>query len=118
MMFIVGIDVAKRSHEVSIITSEGQTVQRAFSISNNCTGYNCLMEKIRKLTNVRSEIVFAMESTAHYWLALIPIFTRTVTPLSFSIPFRLMLCARCLSARRRLTPRIPCFLHFVPLTFT
>ena len=61
MMFIVGIDVAKRSHEVSIITSEGQTVQRAFSISNNCTGYNCLMEKIRKLT---------MESTAHYWLAL------------------------------------------------
>ena len=70
MMFIVGIDVAKRSHEVSIITSEGQTVQRAFSISNNCTGYNCLMEKIRKLTNVRSEIVFAMESTAHYWLAL------------------------------------------------
>ena len=65
MMFIVGIDVAKRSHEVSIITSEGQTVQRAFSISNNCTGYNCLMEKIRKLTNVRSEIVFAMESTAH-----------------------------------------------------
>lgn len=26
MMFIVGIDVAKRSHEVSIITSEGQTV--------------------------------------------------------------------------------------------
>lgn len=70
MMFIVGIDVAKRSHEVSIITSEGQTVQRAFSISNNCTGYNCLMEKIKKLTNVRSEIVFAMESTAHYWLAL------------------------------------------------
>lgn len=70
MMFIVGIDVTKRSHEVSIITSEGQTVQRAFSISNNCTGYNCLMEKIRKLTNVRSEIVFAMESTAHYWLAL------------------------------------------------
>ena len=66
MMFIVGIDVAKRSHEVSIITSEGQTVQRTFSISNNCTGYNCLMEKIRKLTNVRSEIVFAMESTAHY----------------------------------------------------
>ena len=43
MMFIVGIDVAKRSHEVSIITSEGQTVQRAFSISNNCTGYNCLI---------------------------------------------------------------------------
>lgn len=66
MMFIVGIDVAKRSHEVSIITSEGQTVQRAFSISNNCTGYNCLMEKIRKLTNVRSEIVFAIQTSLRY----------------------------------------------------
>lgn len=65
-MFIVGIDVAKRSHEVTIVTSEGQVVQKAFSIRNNCTGYNLMMEKIKKLTNVKSQIVFAMESTAHY----------------------------------------------------
>ena len=69
-MFIVGIDVAKRNHEVSIITSDGQTVHRAFSIRNNCTGYNLMMEKVRKLTNIKCQIVFAMESTAHYWLAL------------------------------------------------
>ena len=69
-MFIVGIDVAKRNHEVSIITSEGQTVHRAFSIRNNCTGYNHMMEKVKKLTNIKCQIVFAMESTAHYWLAL------------------------------------------------
>lgn len=69
-MFIVGIDVVKRSHEVSIITSEGQIVHRAFSICNNCTGYNLMMEKVRKLTNIKGQIVFAMESTAHYWLAL------------------------------------------------
>ena len=68
-MFIVGIDVAKRNHEVSIITSEGQTVHRAFSIRNNCAGYNLMMEKVRKLTNIKCQIVFAMESTAHYWLA-------------------------------------------------
>ena len=69
-MFIVGIDVAKRSHEVTVITSEGQVVQKAFSIRNNCMGYNLMMEKLRKLTNVKSQIVFAVESTAHYWLAL------------------------------------------------
>ena len=63
-MFIVGIDVAKRNHEVSIITSEGQTVHRAFSIRNNCTGYNHMMEKVKKLTNIKCQIVFAMESTA------------------------------------------------------
>ena len=77
-MFIVGIDVAKRSHEVCMITSDGQTVQRPFSIRNNCTGYNLMLEKIRKHTNIKSQIVFAMESTAHYWLAL---FTRLGAPL-------------------------------------
>ena len=52
-MFIVGIDVAKRSHEVCMITSDGQTVQRPFSIRNNCTGYNLMLEKIRKHTNIK-----------------------------------------------------------------
>lgn len=69
-MFIVGIDVAKRNHEVTVITSEGQVVQKAFSIRNNCTGYNLMMGKLKKLTNAKSQLVFAMESTAHYWLAL------------------------------------------------
>ena len=69
-MFIVGIDVAKRNHEVTVITSEGEVVYKAFRISNDCTGYNRMMERIRKLTNLKSQIVFAMESTAHYWLAL------------------------------------------------
>lgn len=62
--------MAKRSHEATVITSEGQVVQKAFSIRNNCMGYNLMMEKLRKPTNVKSQIVFAMESTAHYWLAL------------------------------------------------
>ena len=69
-MFIIGIDIAKRSHEAVIVTEDGQIVRKAFSFRNNCTGYNLLLEQVRKLTNVKSQIVFAMESTAHYWLAL------------------------------------------------
>ena len=69
-MFIVGIDIAKRSHEAIIIAEDGQVVRKAFSFRNNCTGYNLLLEQVRKLTLVKSQIVFAMESTAHYWLAL------------------------------------------------
>lgn len=69
-MFIVGIDIAKRSHEAIIITEDGQVVRKAFSFRNNCTGYNLLLEQVRRLTLVKSQIVFAMESTAHYWLAL------------------------------------------------
>ena len=57
-MFIVGIDIAKRSHEATIITSEGDVVQRAFSFRNNCSGYNVLLGHVRKLTNQRNQIVF------------------------------------------------------------
>ena len=69
-MFIVGIDIAKRVHKVRVIDTEGQTVYKPFSIRNSCSGYNALMERLRKLTNHKSEFIFAMESTAHYWLAL------------------------------------------------
>lgn len=69
-MFIVGIDIAKRSHEAIIIAEGGQVVRKAFSFRNNCTGYNLLLEQVRRLTLVKSQIVFAMESTAHYWPAL------------------------------------------------
>ena len=69
-MFIVGIDVAKRSHMVRVIDDQGQTVYKPFSIRNNCSGCNALLERLRKLTNHKSEFIFAMESTAHYWLAL------------------------------------------------
>jgi len=69
-MFIVGIDVAKRNHEVVVITSEGDVVCKPFSIPNNCSGYSRMMERLEKLTNHRTEFTFAMESTAHYWQAL------------------------------------------------
>ena len=39
-------------------------------IHPNLKNHNLLLEQVRKLTNVKSQIVFAMESTAHYWLAL------------------------------------------------
>ena len=69
-MFIIGIDIAKRNHEAVIITEDGRIVRKAFSFRNNCTGYNLLLEQVRKQTRIKSQIVFAMESTAHYWLAL------------------------------------------------
>ena len=42
MMFIVGIDVAKRSHEVSIITSEVASKQQISGLSDIKILENCL----------------------------------------------------------------------------
>ena len=69
-MFIVGIDIAKRTHVAAILSSEGRTICKPFSVQNSCTGYNHLLERMNHLSNHKSEFVIAMESTAHYWMAL------------------------------------------------
>ncbi len=70
LMFIVGIDIAKRSHVARIIDSEGRIVVKPFSFRNSCSGYNALLARMHKITNRKSELILAMEATSHYWLAL------------------------------------------------
>ncbi|MDL2232181.1 IS110 family transposase [Ruminococcaceae bacterium OttesenSCG-928-L11] len=69
-MFIIGIDIAKSAHEAIIMDSDGNVVQKAFRFQNSCTGYNKLLDKVRKFTTHRNQLVFGMESTGHYWLAI------------------------------------------------
>lgn len=69
-MFIIGIDIAKRSHEAVIVDESGKIVQKAFSFQNSCSGYNKLLERVRKFSGHRDQLVFGMESTSHYWLAI------------------------------------------------
>ncbi len=65
-MFIVGINVTKRNHEVTVIALAGQVVCKGFRISNTCTEYSHMMGRHEKLTNLKSQFIFAMVSTAHY----------------------------------------------------
>lgn len=77
-MFIIGIDIAKRSHMVRVIDSEGKTVCNPFTIRNNSSGCNALLERLRKSENHKSEFLFAMDqktkkglpSTVNGWQAL------------------------------------------------
>lgn len=69
-MFFVGIDIAKRNHEAVIIDDQGKIVQKAFGFQNSCDGFNKLMSHVLRITNAKSQVVFGMESTSHYWLAL------------------------------------------------
>ena len=67
-MFIVGIDIGKRNHEATIIDQKGSIVGKSFSFANSITGFNRLMETVSRITN--NDVVFGMEATGHYWLAL------------------------------------------------
>lgn len=66
-MFIVGIDIAKRFHEASVIAQDGSLVRKALRFANSQAGYNKLMNMVRGLNE---PVVFGMEATGHYWLTL------------------------------------------------
>jgi transposase len=69
-MFIVGIDIAKRSHEAVIIDSAGNILVKAFKFTNDAKGFEKLMNSVRSLSSDLSLFEFGMEATGHYWLNL------------------------------------------------
>lgn len=66
-MLFVGIDIAKRNHEASVIAQDGRVVRKAMRFANSQAGYNKFMDMVRTLSE---PVVFGMEATGHYWLTL------------------------------------------------
>ena len=48
-MIYVGIDVAKDKHDCFITNSEGEVLQKAFTIANNLDGFNDLYRKMESV---------------------------------------------------------------------
>ena len=67
-MYIVGIDIAKRTHVGAIIDDTGKRYGKAFKIDNSVEGFNILLDKIAEISQDISQFVFGMEATGHYWL--------------------------------------------------
>ena len=66
-MFYVGIDVAKKNHEASIINSKGELLDKSISFSNSQTGCTKLLSLFDKFEADSSNIIIGMEATGHYW---------------------------------------------------
>ncbi len=69
-MFIVGIDIAKRSHEAVVINDLGEVVRKSFNFKNSITGFNYLVNELNKISKFKDDFIIAMESTSHYWLPI------------------------------------------------
>lgn len=69
-MYIVGVDVAKRSHEATVIDVSGNTIRKPFNFKNDADGFQKLMSALEAISTIPSDFVIGMESTSHYWLAL------------------------------------------------
>ena len=69
-MFIVGVDIAKRSHEAVIINDSGAIVSKAFKFKNDSNGFQKMIATMKSLSDNPKDFIVGMESTSHYWLAL------------------------------------------------
>lgn len=68
-MYIVGIDIGKRNHEASIMNAAGKQYGKPIRFANSHTGFNKLMDWVKNISGA-DDVVFGMEATGHYWLAL------------------------------------------------
>lgn len=69
-MFFIGIDIAKNTHEASIIDSSGKLVSESISFSNSVKGFEKLKNYISSFNIDCDNSIIGMEATGHYWLSL------------------------------------------------
>ena len=63
-MYIVGVDVAKRSHEATVIDANGNTIKKAFNFRNDADGFQKLMSALEAVSTNPSDFIVGMESTS------------------------------------------------------
>lgn len=63
-MIYVGIDIAKKKHYASVMSSDGEVLVEAFSFNNDQAGFSSLLSKISSFE--KKDIIIGLESTAHY----------------------------------------------------
>lgn len=88
MKLIVGIDIGKRMHVATIIDGSGQVIGRPISFPNTTSGAQLLLSKISSVNTGTLPVVFGLEATGHYWLALYSFLTKQGYPVSVINPYQ------------------------------
>lgn len=69
-MFYIGIDIAKRNHEASIIDSHGSLLCESISFSNSQKGCEKLIALLERFSVDTDNCIIGMEATGHYRLSV------------------------------------------------
>lgn len=67
---VVGIDIGKNKHSAFAITSGGETIAALAIFTNDREGVDRLETQVLKPAGGPRKLLFAMEATGHYWMAL------------------------------------------------
>lgn len=70
-MYYIGIDIAKKAHEVCFLDQNGQVLDgNSFKIPNTLPGVDKLQQMLDKYALGPDNAQVGMEATGHYWLVL------------------------------------------------
>jgi len=70
-MYYIGIDIAKKTHEVCFLDQDGQVLDgNSFKIPNTLSGVDKLQKMFDKYALTPENAQVGMEATGHYWLVL------------------------------------------------
>lgn len=70
-MYYIGIDIAKKAHEVCFLDQNGQVLDgNSFKIPNTLSGVDKLQKMLDKYGLTPENAQVGMEATGHYWLVL------------------------------------------------
>ena len=70
-MFYIGVDIAKRAHEICFMDDNGDVIDgNSFKIPNTFSGLDKLQKMLDKYGLNSENSIVGMEATGHYWLVL------------------------------------------------
>lgn len=70
-MYYIGIDIAKKAHEVCFLNQDGEMLDgNSFKIPNTLSGVDKLQKMLDKYALTPENSQVGMEATGHYWLVL------------------------------------------------
>ena len=105
-MICVGIDVAKDKHDCFILSSEGEVLADVFTIANNLSGFETLLQRIRVCTHPTDNIKVGLEATGHYSYNILGFLLDKGLPTYVINPLHTNLYRKSLSLRKTKTDRI------------
>ena len=105
-MIYAGIDVAKDDHDCLITDSDGVVLSEPFTISNNLTGFEGLLEKLGNHTEDLSEIKVGLEATGHFSDNLLEFLISKGLKTTVINPLHTSLYRKSLSLRKTKTDRV------------
>ena len=105
-MIYVGIDIAKDKHDCFITNSDGETLYKPFTISNNREGYEELYSKICSSTGDISKVKVGLEATGHYSYNILGYLISQGSPVSLINPLHTNLFRKSLSLRQTKTDKV------------